>query len=112
MAPRTPSLSNFLSLCLVLPGLILSAPCLAATDGSLSVEWVEKWRSDLHFVAEEMPKVHPNLFHTRDAAAFEADLDVLSERIASLAHHQIVVELQRLIARLEDGHTRLTLPLE
>ncbi|MBZ0111954.1 MAG: hypothetical protein K8J08_05810 [Thermoanaerobaculia bacterium] len=90
----------------------VAIPVMAEDHTLLSPEWVERWRADLQFVSEKLPEIHPNAFHAREAAAFEADLQSLSERLPSLDHHEIIVHLQLAIARLEDGHTRLTLPLE
>lgn len=55
---------------------------------------------------------HPNLFHSIPAPELRAAIAALSERVPSLSHHEIVVELARIIASIHDGHTRLTLPFD
>ncbi|HVQ39037.1 MAG TPA: hypothetical protein VMS31_15980 [Pyrinomonadaceae bacterium] len=65
----------------------------------------EQWREDLRFFAAEMPKVHRNLFHTMSRDQFEAAVKKLDERIPSLADHEILVELMRIVAMIGDGHT-------
>jgi hypothetical protein len=67
----------------------------------------EKWREDLRYMAEEMPKRHQNLFHAVTREQFEAAVKSLDERIPTLARHQIIVELTRIVAMVEDGHTSI-----
>jgi tetratricopeptide (TPR) repeat protein len=68
----------------------------------------EKWREDLRFMAEEMPKDHKNLFHAMTKEQFQGAVDRLYERIPSLARHQIIVEMARIVAMVGDGHTNLS----
>ncbi len=65
----------------------------------------EKWREDLRVMAQEMPKRHKNLFHTMTREQFNEAVKNLDERIPSLARHQIIVELARIVAMVRDGHT-------
>jgi len=67
----------------------------------------EKWREDLRYMAEEMPKRHQNLFHAMTREQFEAAVKSLDERIPTLARHQIIVEFSRIVAMVEDGHTSI-----
>jgi hypothetical protein len=67
----------------------------------------EKWRADLRFMAEEMPKRHKNLFHQMSPEQFLAVVKNLDERIPALARHQIIVEMARIVARVGDGHTNI-----
>lgn len=66
---------------------------------------VEKWRQDLRYLAEEMPKRHKNLFHSMSREQFDSAVKRLDERIPTLARHQIIVELCRILALVKDGHT-------
>ena len=68
----------------------------------------ELWREDLRFMAAEMPKYHKNLFHTVTREQFESAVNKLSERIPTLARHQIIVEMARIAALVGDGHTNVT----
>ena len=65
----------------------------------------EQWREDLRFFAANMAKTHRNLFHTMTREQFEAAVKKLDERISSLADHEIVVELMRIVALIGDGHS-------
>jgi hypothetical protein len=67
----------------------------------------EKWREDLRFMAQEMPKTHKNLFHTITREQFESAVKNLDERIPSLARHQIIVEMAKIVAMIGDGYTNI-----
>jgi hypothetical protein len=67
----------------------------------------EKWREDLRFMAQELPTRHKNLFHTMTRQQFDDAVRKLDERIPSLARHQIIVELARIVAMAGDGHTSI-----
>lgn len=69
----------------------------------------EKWREDLRYMAQEMPKRHKNLFHTISREQFETAVRKLDEKIPTLARHQIIVEMMRIAAMIgmRDGHTSL-----
>jgi tetratricopeptide (TPR) repeat protein len=81
-------------------------PAHAASRGDqVSRTEAEKWRKDLRFMAQEMPKRHKNLFHTMTREQFNEAVKKLDERIPSLARHQIIVELARIVTMVRDGHT-------
>jgi hypothetical protein len=80
-----------------------TAPSTASREKSEA----DKWREDLRFMAEEMPKHHRNLFHTMTHEEFERAVRRLDERIPSLARHQVIVELARIAAMVGDGHTNI-----
>jgi hypothetical protein len=69
----------------------------------------DAWRADLRFLAEELPRRHANLFHTMTRDQFEAAVAALDARIPSLAQHQVVAELMRLVALIGDGHSYVDL---
>jgi tetratricopeptide (TPR) repeat protein len=66
-----------------------------------------QWREDLRYFAVNMEKTHRNLFHTMKREQFEAAIKQLDERIPSLADHEILVELMRIVAMIGDGHTHV-----
>lgn len=82
---------------------LLARPSFARTNGSQT----ERWREDLRVLAGEMPKLHRNLFHTMTREQFEGAVRRLDERIPSLARHQIIVEMARIVAMVGDGHTNI-----
>lgn len=67
----------------------------------------EKWREDLNFLAEEMPKRHKNLFHNITREQFNAAVKGLDSRLPQLSRNQIIVEMARIVAMIGDGHTNL-----
>jgi hypothetical protein len=69
---------------------------------------VRRWHEDLDFLAREMPQHHANLFHSMRREQFDSALSSIRSRLPSLARHQVIVELQRLAALVNDGHTRIT----
>ena len=77
------------------------------TLAPVSADDAQKWRADLHYLSEEMPRQHKNLFHTMTREEFDAAVNRLDERIPSLTRNQILVELARIVAMVGDGHTSL-----
>ncbi|HEX8255422.1 MAG TPA: hypothetical protein VF846_19940 [Thermoanaerobaculia bacterium] len=70
------------------------------------------WNADLTRIAEEVPKVHPNPFRTTTREAFLADVEQLRARAPELQPHEVMVEMARIVATVNDGHTRLALPID
>jgi hypothetical protein len=67
----------------------------------------KRWRDDLRYMAEEMPKRHRDLFHSVTREQFEEAVRRLDERIPTLARHQIIVEMAKIVAMAGDGHTNI-----
>ncbi len=84
-----------------------SESVFAQTETKVSKTEAEKWREDLRYIAQEMPKRQKNLFHTMTRQQFDDAVRKLDERIPLLARHQIIVELGRIVAMVEDGHTSI-----
>jgi hypothetical protein len=74
-------------------------------------EWVEKWEEDLAAAQEAIREKHPSPFDNLSSEEMQAEFETLAGRLPALDHHDVIVELARIVARLEDGHSRLTLPL-
>lgn len=66
------------------------------------------WREDLRVLADYLPKRHPHLFAALKREEFEQDVKRLDERIPTLNSQQTFVEMLRLVARVKNGHTRIT----
>lgn len=79
----------------------------APTNPKTDKTEAEKWREDLRYMAEQMPKIHNNLFHTMSREQFDAAVKKLDERIPTLARHQIIVEMARITAMAGDGHSNV-----
>src|SRR5438045_3040014 len=65
------------------------------------------WREDLRVMAREMEARHKNLYHSVSREAFQAEIAKLYARIPALARNQIIVEMQRIVALVGDGHTNI-----
>ena len=90
--------------------MLLAAVLHAGQYEKISPEWAEKWREDLTFALEKLPEVHANLYHRLGRDELEGAVVQLGARVPSMTHYEIIVELARIIASVEDGHTRLTIP--
>ena len=58
-------------------------------------------------MAREMEQRHRNLYHTVSRASFDSAVTALHRRIPALARHEIIVELARIAALVQDGHTNV-----
>jgi tetratricopeptide (TPR) repeat protein len=87
--------------------LIFSTLVFAQTNPPTSKTEAEKWREDLRFMAQEMPKRHKDLFHRMTREQFETAIKNLDARIPQLTRNQIIVEMARIVAMVGDGHTNL-----
>jgi len=76
--------------------------------GGLSAD---QWRADLRYLAEQMPKVHVNLYHTTTPAQLDTAVGELDRRIPSLNTDEILVGLARVTALVQDGHSGVIGPL-
>ena len=92
--------------------LLLCLAILVAIPSSLTAQTKltpEQWREDLRFFAANMPKMHKNLFHSMTREQFDVAVKRLDDRIPTLADHEILVELMRIVAMVGDGHTSVRL---
>jgi hypothetical protein len=90
---------------LTLPGESLASQTVAARAPDST--FVRQWREDLAYLARELPRRHKNLFHTIRREQFDSALVALDRKLPTLARHQVIVELARIVARVGDGHTNV-----
>ncbi len=83
----------------VLALLLVTSQTLFAEDRTA------EWRQDLAALAAELKRVHPRFRECGFPPDFEARRSALSTRIGGLSDEQAVVEVQRLLASVGDGHT-------
>ncbi len=96
---------NILSvLCLILS---LSAVAIFQTNPSSKKSDAAAWRADLKYMAEQIVAVHKDPFHKASREEFNTAVAELDARIPSMADHEIVVGMMRLVAMIGDGHTGL-----
>lgn len=63
------------------------------------------WIEDIDILASSMETRHPNLFAKIAAEDFHAAVEELKEKVPNLTENQIAIELMRLVALVQDGHT-------
>ena len=78
-----------------------------AADRPPDSTFVRQWREDLAYLARELPRRHKNLFHTMRREQFDSALAMLDRKLPTLARHQVIVELARIVALVGDGHTNV-----
>jgi len=88
---------------LLAAGLIAGAAVAAEVPRGNSAAW----NADVDYLATELPKRHPNLFHDLTPAQFNAALADLKTRTASMSLAQFSIELQKVVASLRDAHTEV-----
>jgi|APSaa5957512622_1039677.scaffolds.fasta_scaffold16456_3 hypothetical protein len=83
---------------------VILAPSAVSSQQGLTTT---QWRDDLNFMVSHMEKIHPVLFANVEETAFRRAAKELSDSLADMSDYEIIVDLLRLAAMLEDGHTRL-----
>lgn len=68
------------------------------------------WRADLNQLAEELPKLHKNLFFNQEANQFYSRIRNLKNCIDHMNIYTIVMEIAKIIAAIGDAHTAVALP--
>ncbi|MGH9789220.1 MAG: S41 family peptidase [Candidatus Acidiferrales bacterium] len=91
-------------------GLLFILAGLLSCSTSAREMTTERWREDLRYLASELPKRHAAFFARVSRDEFEQAVNRLDQRLPSLSNHEIIVELARLVAMAEDGHTELAAP--
>lgn len=85
-------------------GITLAAahPCHATREA--------EWRADIRFLLGEIARIHPDPYRTHSEEEFEAQAAALEERVGELSDAAVLVEVQRIVAMLEDGHSSVWFP--
>ncbi len=68
------------------------------------------WRADISTVADTIRNVHPRPFRTIDEDVFNTTFEALLNDVPQLSDKEIIVRLASLVALIDDGHTRLSIP--
>jgi tetratricopeptide (TPR) repeat protein len=77
----------------------------ARAQGAAPKLTAAQWQADVRFLAEAMPRQHPNLFRRGKREDFEAAVRQFHDRIPALNEDEIIVGLMRIVAMAKDGHT-------
>ena len=81
----------------------VSAPPVAAQNRD------DQWIQDITYFAEELPRVHKNLFFQMDKGEFFEAVDKLKGEVSNITDVEIKLALARLAAMVGDGHTQVSL---
>jgi hypothetical protein len=68
------------------------------------------WRLDIEAVAEAIHEFHPRPFRTTSPAEFHEQYEALIVDVPELSDKEVIVRLAALVALIDDGHTRLSIP--
>lgn len=92
----------------VLVLILISTPAFAWQRDDQSAR---RWREDLGYFRQELPRRHINAFHDLTREEFNRLVADLDQRVPSLRDHEIIVGLARIVTRLgaRDGHSRVNL---
>ncbi|MES2774233.1 MAG: hypothetical protein V4722_08620 [Bacteroidota bacterium] len=66
-----------------------------------------QWKEDVHYLLDNMARVHINPYHSTDKKTFENFVANLDNKIDKLSQNEIIVELMRMVAMVKDGHTAI-----
>ncbi len=66
-------------------------------------------REDLKVLANAIRTKHPAPFHAIDATSFDREVAELDARLPTLSKERALLEMQRVVASVGDGHTQLRL---
>lgn len=82
---------------------------LPGPSPTATVDRVAAWREDLDVLVEHVTTTHSFDFRFVDETGWRAAADDLRERIPELSDNAIIMEMQRLVAMLQDGHSTIHL---
>lgn len=86
---------------------VLPAPAAPAAPVDVARLDADDWRADLAFLADYLPQVHANAFHTITPEGWRAAVGALDARLDELDGPRAAVALAQLVARVGDAHTEL-----
>src|ERR1041385_7034528 len=79
----------------------------AVVFGLFALATPAQWRSDIDYLAAELPKRHPNPFHDISRADFNAQLEAVKAKVDTMSDVDVALALQRAVASLDDAHTEV-----
>lgn len=114
------SIKFFVANCIVI--VLLSVSCTDktkisvsnsnASTGSLNILTNDQWIADLEELYTSLKTDHRDLYHSSKPSDFEQLFIQIKNDIPHLSDKEIIVQFARFVALTNDGHTRLSLPLQ
>ncbi len=96
--------------CLVLFLFLSCIAIHAQTAGNPPQLTAAQWQEDVRFLADQMPKQHPNLYRRTPKEKFDAAFRQLIDAIPTMSQDEIYVGLMKIFALAQDGHTSFIPP--
>ena len=90
--------------------LFLAVPSVAFSQPAVPALTAEQWRADIRYMADELPKRHPNLFKWMKREDFDNSIKALSDKAATASGEEIMVGMMKVVSMAQDGHTTLFAP--
>ena len=90
--------------------LAFAGSVVASIDSPARILTVADWRADIAATAAAIREFHPRPFRTTTAASFQEHYDALMADVPDLSDKEVIVRLAALVAMIDDGHTRLSIP--
>ncbi len=72
----------------------------------------EQWRADLNKIDEVIRTTHPRPFAHGHEDEYRASIKALKRDIDQLTDKEIIIRMAGVVATINDGHTRLSIPLQ
>jgi hypothetical protein len=69
-----------------------------------------RWVQDIDYLADQLSRLHPNLFARTSRAEFDRAVDEARQAVPSRRDHEVAVSLLRIAALPGDAHTSVALP--
>ena len=91
---------------LALLATLLAAPTVGQSQSPKELT-AASWREDLSYLMQQIEKRHAKMYHTHSRAFFDSAKASLDARIPSLARHEIIAEMMKIVALVGDGHTNI-----
>ena len=92
----------------VITSLLLLLTLISAGLAQPELSREQRWREDVKFLAEELPKRHKDLFFNWSSAEFERTIATFDQAIPHLSDDEIRTALIRTVARVGDAHTSVS----
>lgn len=67
----------------------------------------KKWTEDINFYSSALKDQHEDLYRNISQVAFDAEIELLINRLGHLKDEEVILELKRLTAKIGDSHTNL-----
>jgi tetratricopeptide (TPR) repeat protein len=73
---------------------------------------VSGWRMDLDYLTRRMEETHYDVYHDLSREEWHDAIGQLKRDVRNLKDYQVIVKLMQLVARVNDGHTRVAVPVD